>query len=186
MMSHAVFYFFATVAVLSALLCILQRNAVAAAMWLVSTMFSLAAIYVLLNAPFIATMQVLVYAGAVMVLFLFVIMLLNLGASKSDLRGFGFWLGALVVVGVLASQLLPLINYSPERLTLEFTRSEALANPDLVFPAGRAGLEATGVQGVVGAVAQPMFEAYLVPFELTSILLLAAIVGAVVLAKRRI
>jgi NADH:ubiquinone oxidoreductase subunit 6 (subunit J) len=113
-------------------------------------------------------------------------MLLNLGASKSDLRGFGFWLGALVVVGVLASQLLPLINYSPERLTLEFTRSEALANPDLVFPGGRAGLEATGIQGVVGAVAQPMFEAYLIPFELTSILLLAAIVGAVVLAKRKI
>ena len=185
-MSQAVFYFFATVAVLSALLCILQRNPVAAALWLVSTMFSLAAIYVLLNAPFIATMQILVYAGAVMVLFLFVIMLLNLGASKSDLRGFGFWLGALVVVGVLASQLLPLINYSPERLTLEFTRSEAMANPDLVFPAGRAGLEATGIQGVVGAVAQPMFEAYLIPFELTSILLLAAIVGAVVLAKRRI
>jgi NADH-quinone oxidoreductase subunit J len=185
-MTQAVFYFFATVAVLSALLCILQRNPVAAAMWLVSTMFSLAAIYVLLNAPFIATMQILVYAGAVMVLFLFVIMLLNLGGSKSDLRGFGFWLGALVVVGVLASQLLPLINYSPERLTLEFTRSEAMANPDLVFPAGRAGLEATGLQGVVGAVAQPMFEAYLIPFELTSILLLAAIVGAVVLAKRRI
>jgi NADH-quinone oxidoreductase subunit J len=55
-----------------------------------------------------------------------------------------------------------------------------------VFPAGRAGLEATAAQGVVGAVAQPLFEAYLIPFELTSILLLAAIVGAVVLAKRRI
>ena len=185
-MTEAVFYFFATVAVFSALLCILQRNPVAAALWLVSTMFSLAAIYVLLNAQFIAAMQVLVYAGAVMVLFLFVIMLLNLGAGRSDLRGFGFWMGALVVVGVLASQLLPLINYSPERLTLEFTRSEALANPDLVFPAGRAGREAIGVQGPVGAVAQPMFEAYLIPFELTSILLLAAIVGAVVLAKRRI
>jgi NADH-quinone oxidoreductase subunit J len=186
-MTQAVFYFFATVAVLSALLCILQRNPVAAALWLVSTMFSLAAIYVLLHAPFIAVIQVLVYAGAVMVLFLFVIMLLNLGASgKSDLRGFGFWMGALVVVGILASQLLPLLHYTPERLTLEFTRSEAMANPDLVFPAGRAGLEATAAQGVVGAVAQPLFEAYLIPFELTSILLLAAIVGAVVLAKRRI
>jgi NADH-quinone oxidoreductase subunit J len=136
-MTEAVFYFFATVAVLSALLCILQRNPLAAALWLVSTMFCLAAIYVLLNAQFIAVIQVLVYAGAVMVLFLFVIMLLNLGGRSSDLRGFGFWMGALIVVGVLASQLLPLLNYTPERLTLEFTRSEALANPDLVFPGGR-------------------------------------------------
>ncbi len=185
-MTHAVFYFFATVALLSALLCILQKNPIAAALWLVSTMFSLAAIYVLLHAPFIAAIQVLVYAGAVMVLFLFVIMLLNLGKAKSDLRGFGYGLVALVVVGILASQLLPLIRYSPERVTLEYTGTEAMANPDLVFPAGRAGLEATQSQGVVGAVAQPLFEAYLVPFELTSILLLAAIVGAVVLAKRRI
>jgi NADH-quinone oxidoreductase subunit J len=185
-MTEAVFYFFATVAVFSALLCILQRNPVSAALWLVNTMFSLAAIYVLLHAPFIAAIQVLVYAGAVMVLFLFVIMLLNLGKGKGDLRGFGYWMGALIVVGVLASQLLPLLHYTPERLTLEFSRSEALANPDLVFPAGRAGLEATQAQGVVGAVAQPLFDAYLVPFELTSILLLAAIVGAVVLAKRRI
>jgi NADH-quinone oxidoreductase subunit J len=185
-MTEAVFYFFAAFAVLSALLCILQRNPVSAALWLVSTMFCLAAIYVLLNAPFIAAIQVLVYAGAVMVLFLFVIMLLNIGHAKSDLRGFAFWMLALVVVGVLASQLLPLINYTPERLTLEFTGSEAMANPDMVFPAGRAGLEATQAQGVVGAVAQPLFESYLIPFELTSILLLAAIVGAVVLAKRRI
>jgi NADH-quinone oxidoreductase subunit J len=185
-MREAVFYFFAAVAVFSALLCILQRNAVSAALWLVSTMFCLAAIYVLLNAPFIAAIQVLVYAGAVMVLFLFVIMLLNLVRVKSDIRGVGFWMLALVVVGILASQLMPLLNYTPERLTLEYSRSETMANPDLVFPAGRAGLQATQDQGVVGAVAQPLFEAYLVPFELTSILLLVAMVGAVVLAKRRI
>ena len=81
-MTEAVFYFFAVIAVLSALLCILQRNPVSAALWLVSTMFCLAGIYVLLNAPFIAAIQVLVYAGAVMVLFLFVIMLLNLGHGR--------------------------------------------------------------------------------------------------------
>ena len=81
------FYLFATFAVVSAALCILQRNPVSAALWLVSTMFSLAAIYVLLDAQFIAAIQVLVYAGAVMVLFLFVIMLLNLGHTSSDIRG---------------------------------------------------------------------------------------------------
>lgn len=185
-MTEAVFYFFAVVAVLAALMTILQRSPVSAALWLVTTMFCLAAIYVLLNAQFIAAIQVLVYAGAIMVLFVFVIMLLNLGDAKSDIRGFAFWLLAFAVVGVLGARLLPLIRYTPERLTLEYTQTPALANPDLVFPAGRAGLEATQAQGVVGAVAQPLFEAYLVPFEITSILLLVAIVGAVVLAKRRI
>ena len=86
-MTEVVFYIFAGAAVLSATLCILQRNPVSAALWLVSTMFSLAAIYVLLNAQFIAAIQVLVYAGAVMVLFLFVIMLLNLGTPSPDIRG---------------------------------------------------------------------------------------------------
>ncbi|MEO8294691.1 MAG: NADH-quinone oxidoreductase subunit J [Gemmatimonadota bacterium] len=185
-MATAVFYFFAVVAVLSAVLCIVSRSPIAAALWLVSTMFSLAAIYVLLNAPFIATIQVLVYAGAVMVLFLFVIMLLNLGHARSDLRPFGFWMIAVLVVAALGSKLLPLVNYTPERVTLEYTHTESLANPDLVFPAGRAGLEATESRGVVGAVAEPLFQAYLIPFEITSILLLTAIVGAVVLAKRRI
>src|SRR4029078_12565977 len=87
MSGEPVFYILAVLAVLSALLCIMQRNPVASALWLVSTMFALAAIYVLLRAQFAAAIQVLVYAGAVMVLFLFVIMLLNLGREASDLRG---------------------------------------------------------------------------------------------------
>src|SRR5918996_1748188 len=85
-MTEVVFYVFAVAAVLSATLCILQRSPMASALWLISTMFSLAAIYVLLNAQFIAAIQVLVYAGAIMVLFLFVIMLLNLGHAESDIR----------------------------------------------------------------------------------------------------
>src|ERR671912_614842 len=104
-MATTVFYIFAAVALLSAVMCILQRNAVAAAMWLVATMFSLAGIYVLLQAQFIAAIQVLVYAGAVMVLFLFVIMLLNLGGSQSDLRGPPTVAATVVVVGLLAAEL---------------------------------------------------------------------------------
>ena len=77
-MTQVVFWFFAGVAVGSAFLCITRRSPVASALWLVSTLFSLAAIFVLLEAHFIAAIQVLVYAGAIMVLFLFVIMLLNL------------------------------------------------------------------------------------------------------------
>src|SRR3954463_169614 len=100
-MTEVVFYIFAVAAIISATLCILQRSAVSAALWLVSTMFSLAAIYVLLDAQFIAAIQVLVYAGAVMVLFLFVIMLLNLGQASSDMRGPSSVAAAVVIVGLL-------------------------------------------------------------------------------------
>jgi NADH-quinone oxidoreductase subunit J len=185
-MTQAVFYFFATVAVLSALLCILQRNPVAAALWLVSTMFSLAAIYVLLHAPFIAVIQVLVYAGAVMVLFLFVIMLLNLSHTESDLRGPSTVAATLVIVGLLSVELLALISYSPRRLANELSQWPTFTDPATVFVAGQVTQQEGAARGVVGVVAEPLFQIYLIPFEITSILLLAAIVGAVVLAKRNV
>ena len=185
-MTELVFYFFAAVAVASALLCITQRNPVSAALWLVTCMMSLACIFVLLGAQFVGIIQVLVYAGAVMVLFLFVIMLLNLGRVPSDLRPPVAWVVACVLVGVLAARLLALWNYSPERLALEFTKSPQFAEPAIVFAGAAAGQQTVAAQGVVGSVAAPLFQVYLVPFEITSILLLAAIIGAVVLAKRRI
>src|SRR6059058_2625219 len=83
------FYFFGIAAIVAALLFVTRKSPVAAALWLVTTMFSLAAMYVLLDAPFIGAIQVLVYAGAIMVVFLFVIMLLNLGQPSgiADARG---------------------------------------------------------------------------------------------------
>jgi NADH-quinone oxidoreductase subunit J len=185
-MTEVVFYIFAVVAVLSATLCILQRSPMASALWLVSTMFSLAAIYVLLNAQFIAAIQVLVYAGAIMVLFLFVIMLLNLGHSVSDLRGPSTVAATLVIVGLLSLELLALIHYSPRRLATEFSQWPTYTDPATAFVAGQITLQESAAHGVVGAVAAPLFQVYLIPFEITSILLLAAIVGAVVLAKRNV
>jgi NADH-quinone oxidoreductase subunit J len=180
------FYAFAANAIVSALLCITRRNPVASAIWLVSTMVALAGLFLLLGAQFVAIIQVLVYAGAVMVLFLFVIMLLNLDKAPSDLRGPGSWIAATVMGVTLLAELAVLRGYSPERLALEFTRSPLLAEPGVVFPGAAAGAAATAQQGVVGAVAQPLFAQWLVPFELTSVLLLAAMVGAVVLAKRKV
>ena len=113
----------------SAALCILQRNPVSAALWLVSTMFSLAAIYVLLDAQFIAAIQVLVYAGAVMVLFLFVIMLLNLGHASSDIRGPSAVTATVVIVGLLAGELFALWRYTPGRLAAERGAGETLCRP---------------------------------------------------------
>jgi NADH-quinone oxidoreductase subunit J len=171
-MTVIAFWVFAGTAIASAFLCITRKSPVASALWLVNTLFSLAAIYVLLDAHFIAAVQVLVYAGAIMVLFLFVIMLLNLGrVGPSDLKG--PW--GRVVAGVAGLVLLS------ELIALRL----ALPVGDLVLPPGTvAGTVAA--RGAVQAVAQPLFRGYLVPFEVTSVLLLAAIVGAVVLAKRRV
>ncbi|MFQ6099544.1 MAG: NADH-quinone oxidoreductase subunit J, partial [Armatimonadota bacterium] len=97
-MTEAIFWLFAADAIASAFLCITRRSPVASALWLVNTLFAVAAMFVLLEAHFIAAMQVLVYAGAIMVLFLFVIMLLNLGReSRTDMVG---WAGRAVVIAV--------------------------------------------------------------------------------------
>ena len=112
------------------------------------------------------------YAGAIMVLFLFVIMLLNIGrATRSDIKGaWGLGVGVLLA-GLMMVQLLALRFGAPP--------------PQLTLPAG-AMARAAAEQGMVAAVARPLFSTYLVPFEITSILLLAALVGAVVLAKRKL
>jgi len=188
MSAEPVFYILAVLAVLSALLCIVQRNPVASALWLVSTMFSLAAIYVLLNAQFIAVIQVLVYAGAVMVLFLFVIMLLNLGREGSDLRGKPVRLVALVVGLALLGELALLARLTPGSLAGMQGSLPGAGTPLGAFAAAQAVLARgdSASVGVVGTIAEPLFRTYLVPFEITSILLLAAAVGAVVLAKRKL
>jgi len=166
------FWTFAGIAIVRALLCITRRSPVESALWLVMTLFQIAALFVMLDAQFLAVLQVLVYAGAIMVLFLFVIMLLNLGRlSISDIKGPVGLAVATFLAGALGLQL--------------FIVTRATPPADLALPAG-ALAAAEQAQGMVGAIAHPLFSAYLVPFEITSVLLLAAIVGAVVLAKRHI
>jgi len=184
--THAVFVFFAVVAVASALLCVTQRNPVAAIMWLIVTMLSLAGIFVLLGAEFAGAMQVLVYAGAILVLFMFFVMLLQLRHHDSDIRGKLGWVLALGVAGALLMQLAALKGYTPGRVAEEISRAPEMANPALILPQAAEVARSAAARGAVGAVAEPMFTRWLVPFELTSVLLLAAIVGAVVLAKRRL
>jgi NADH-quinone oxidoreductase subunit J len=153
MMQHGLFfqfnfYVFGLIAIASALAFVTRKSPVAAALWLVNTMFCLAVLYVMLDAQFIGAVQVLLYAGAIMVVFLFVVMLLNLGQvpGSGDIKR--LW-------------------------------------PRLI--AGAAGILLLAAQSnVVTAVAGPLFNEYLLAFEVTSVLLLAAIIGAVVLAKRRV
>ncbi|MDX2192821.1 MAG: NADH-quinone oxidoreductase subunit J [Gemmatimonadales bacterium] len=182
-MAETAFWIFAAAAVASATCCVLSRNPVVSALWLVSTMFSLAGIYVLLQAPFIAAIQVLVYAGAVMVLFLFVIMLLNLQRSDGEFRGPASVGTTVTLVGLLLAELGALWVYSPSRLLAEVTGQPAGTAAAVAFPRALPGGPRANV---VADVAAPLFGEFLVPFEVTSVLLLAAIVGAVVLAKRKL
>jgi NADH-quinone oxidoreductase subunit J len=132
------FYLFGIIAVASALAFVTRRSPVAAALWLVTTMFSLAAMYVLLDAQFIGVIQVLVYAGAIMVVFLFVIMLLNLGHASevNDARGMGWKLAAGLVGLALLAQVFALTRARvPESLAL---RENAVA--DQVAAKGAPGL----------------------------------------------
>jgi NADH:ubiquinone oxidoreductase subunit 6 (subunit J) len=92
----------------------------------------------------------------------------------------------VVIAGLLAIQLAALWRYTPGRLASEVAQSPAFSDPAALFAAGELARQEAVTRGVVGGVAVPLFQLYLVPFEITSILLLAAIVGAVVLAKRRI
>lgn len=185
-MTEIVFYVLAVSAVLSAILCITQKNPVPSALWLVSTMFALAGIYVLLHAQFIAAMQVLVYAGAVMVLFLFVIMLLNLGRDGgSDIKKGPVALVATFLGAALVAALVAVRGTSVAGLADRLNPGVVAGSP-LGVVAGGDVQSAASFTNAIGAVAAPMFQTYLVPFEITSVLLLAAAVGAVVLAKRKL
>ena len=185
-MTEIVFYVLAGAAIVSALLCITQKNPLPAALWLVSTMFALAGVYVLLNAQFIAAMQVLVYAGAVMVLFLFVIMLLNLGRDGSTDLKRGLARPIAVALGAgLVTALWVVKGTSVAGLTARLNPTGVAGSPLEIVPGG-AVQSTAAFTNAIGAVAAPMFQTYLVPFEITSILLLAAAVGAVVLAKRKL
>jgi NADH-quinone oxidoreductase subunit J len=167
-----VFWGFGGFAVVAAALCITRRSPLASALWLIQTLFCLAVLFTVLDAAFIGILQVLVYAGAIMVLFLFVIMLLNLGrGGPGDVRGlFGAAVSA-VLGAALLFQLKGLGQAGP---------------PDAIrLPPGSVAA-AQQHQGVVNVVAAPLFDTYLIPFEITSLLLLAAVVGAVVLAKRKL
>src|SRR6185436_7539855 len=163
------FAIFAVLTVLAALGVVVLKNPIASAMSLVATFFFLAGIYVLLWAHTVAALQVLVYAGAIMVLFLFVIMLLSLNEVGPAVQlSFSRILGAIATAALLAA------------LVLAFRKLPA---GDLAWANDPARVAAFGSIKEVGAV---MYTQWLFPFEAVSLLLLVAIVGAVVVAKSRI
>ncbi len=160
------FALFAIGAVATALMTITRRNPVASAMSLVGHFFMLAGLYLTLQAQFVAAVQVLVYAGAIMVLVVFVIMLLNLGKEQQAAER-----GSVIraTVGTLLAALLVVVMF-----VLLLGR-----------PTGKTHLHADAVRiGTTEAIGQSLFTEYLFPFEAVSLLLLASLIGAVVIARR--
>lgn len=168
-MEILIFSIVASIAAICSVLVITSRNPVNSALSLIATMVCLAILFLLLNAPFLATIQIIVYAGAIMVLFLFVIMLLNL--SKDEFgperrraqRFFAILFCFLLLIGITTTLSVG-----------TFSSKSVESSSGTLVPAG------------VEPLARLLFTKYLLPFELASVLLLVAIVGAIVMAKRRL
>jgi NADH-quinone oxidoreductase subunit J len=165
--THILFLGFAALAVVAAFNVILQRNPIYSAIGLIIVLCSLAALSLTLSAQFIAAMQIIVYAGAIMVLFVFVIMLLNVREEETriDKQKYLKWLAAPLFLALLAEVLAVVryVNQPPQSLV-------SAINPQPL--------------GTVEDIAQGMFTNYVIPFEAASVLILMAIVGSMLLARR--
>jgi NADH-quinone oxidoreductase subunit J len=169
-MNEAVlFYLFGAVAVVASLFVIAQRNPIYSVLLLIASFGALSGLYVLLQAPFAAVIQIIVYAGAIMVLFLFVVMLLNAPHEDTELD----------------ERVHPLRR--PGAMRFGAALSIALA-VELVWALNKGGGESGAFAGAsvssVAAIGRTLFTEYAFPFEVTSILILVAMVGAVVMARR--
>jgi NADH-quinone oxidoreductase subunit J len=169
---HLVFYAFAAVTVLGSLFVIVQRNPIYSVLSLIASFFGLSGLYVLLDAPFVAIVQIIIYAGAIMVLFLFVVMLLNVpreDAAEWDrmhplYRPWPMRIGAVLAVLLVA------------QLAWALLRTPGIGDG--------VGLQSAAMADV-GELGRVLFTDYMFAFEVTSILILAAMVGAVILARRQ-
>jgi len=164
------FYFFALLTLAGAVLTVTRRNAVHSAVALITALVGVAGLFLLLQAEFLFAVQIVLYVGGIMVLFLFVIMLVNLD-DAARLRQFGrqWWLALACVVAVAA-----------ELVWFLWKGAGALRLPPPAPPA------AAGAPGNTETLAGVLFSEYLLPFELASVLLLVAIIGSVIMAKKRV
>jgi NADH-quinone oxidoreductase subunit J len=166
-LESVIFYILAVGGIVSALLVVTRRNPIISALFLIVNFFCLAGIYLTLHAQFIAIIQILVYAGAIMVLFVFVIMLLNLGDERKLKDSFSW---KKVVAGGLGfgvlMELIYIFSDQTKAQTIEMSKAADI--------------------GTVEAIGRVLFTRFLFPFEVTSLLLTAAIVGALVLAKKKL
>lgn len=162
-MSHYLFYILSALSIISALLVVFSRVPVYSVLWLIVCFFTIAGHYIMLNAQFLAIVHIIVYAGAIMVLFLFVVMLLNLNKENEQHKINWVKFAAVISGGILFLTLIA-----------------AMKSSDL----GNYNLPVKTEIGFVQNVGMKLFTDYVLPFELSSVLFLSAMIGAVVLAKK--
>ena len=161
--THLLFWILSAVAVFSAIMVITRKNPVYSVLYLIITFFAISGHYILMNAQFLALVNVIVYAGAIMVLFLFVLMLMNLNKESEPLKNkYLLWSGAIV-----GGMLLLIFTDALRTQTAENVKEISHGNIGLIKVLGNA-----------------LFTEYVLPFELSSILFLSAMVGAVVIGKK--
>ncbi|MEK6765354.1 MAG: NADH-quinone oxidoreductase subunit J [Planctomycetota bacterium] len=172
MLAGLLFIIMGLITIVCALCVVFQKNPIYSAIFLIQTMVSLAVLYVLLHAQFIAAIQVMVYAGAIMVLFVFVIMLLNL--NKTDVEGdydkLLFQKPSAIILGFILVVMIGVVT-----LNTVFQGTQGEYTPESISQIGNTQL-----------VGKMLFTKYVFPFEIASILLFAAVLGAIILAKKQI
>jgi NADH-quinone oxidoreductase subunit J len=166
MINQLIFLYFAAVIIVSAVLMVTRRNPIHSVMFMLLLFFHLAGVFVLLNAEFLAAVQLIVYAGAILILYLFVVMLLSVDRETQAVRANRFWPWLVGFGFVIAAEIALLVL----RGTFPADRGQAVKN------AG-AGVRELGVE---------LYTNYLVPFEIASVILLVGLVGAVMLAKKKV
>ena len=159
------FYFLSALAIFSAIMVLVSRNPVHSVLWLILVFFAISGHYILLNAQFLAIVNLIVYAGAIMVLFLFVIMLMNLNAEAEPQKH--MW---MKLAGVISGGCFLMVFVSLVRQATDMQNKSVLMK--------------TGDIGLIKNLGKALFSDYVVPFEISSVLFLSAMVGAVVIGKK--
>jgi NADH-quinone oxidoreductase subunit J len=162
--TEILFWLLSVVAIFSALMVITNKNPVYSVLWLIATFFAISGHYILLNAQFLAIVNIIVYAGAIMVLFLFVIMLMNLNKETEPQKNRWLKMAGAVAGGCMLLVLVAALKDSSTK------------HVDTLIYSGNIGL--------IKNLGKELFTTYVVPFEISSVLFLSAMVGAVVIGKK--
>ena len=168
-LSQIFFGYFAVMMTVLSLLVVTRRNPVHSVLLMLVLFVHIAGLYLFLNAEFLAAIQIIIYAGAILILFLFVIMLLNLRKEETEIRFQKQWVYGTVVSAIFVIVFILIVG----KMTV-------------LPPLGEYSIEAIQSEGTLMMIGKTLYTRYLLPFEIASVILLVAIIGAVVLAKRRI
>ena len=159
------FFFLTALALFSAIMVVVSKNPVHSVLWLIVVFFAISGHYVLLNAQFLAIVNLIVYAGAIMVLFLFVIMLMNLNSEAEPRKHIWMKMAGVISGGCFLMVLVSLVRQATDMQQ-------------------RTALMGSGNIGLIKNLGKALFSDYVVPFEISSVLFLSAMVGAIVIGKK--